>query len=267
MSEENKAQVVYFSHGGGPLPLLGDKSHKQMLDFMIDFPSKLKKPDLILVISAHWEEPKATLLGAESPEIFYDYYGFPDKAYEITYPAPGSPDLAERVKDLFESAGISSSVDNDRGFDHGLYIPLKLMYPKADIPCIQLSLLKGLNPEKHINLGKALRALISENILIIGSGFSFHNMGAFDWSGKNKIDSKNDLFQDWLIDVCSGSKNHEEREKLLLNWEKAPNARYCHPREEHLLPLLVCSSIDENPAKLVFDDYILGKRALAFLWK
>jgi 4,5-DOPA dioxygenase extradiol len=265
-SPENETQIVYFSHGGGPLPILGDAGHKAMVDFMTQLPLKLKKPDFILVISAHWEETKATLLGAQSPIMFYDYYGFPDQAYEITYPAPGSPEYANRISGLLEKHNIPSRIDYQRGFDHGLFIPLKLMYPQADIPCLQLSLLRGLNPEAHISLGKALRELKQENILVIGSGFSFHNMRAFSWQGFGTPDSANDGFQNWLIEVCSGTLTQLEREQRLIEWEKAPSARYCHPREEHLLPLHVCVGLADKPAQLIFDDQILGKRGVAFLW-
>jgi 4,5-DOPA dioxygenase extradiol len=152
----NKAQIIYFSHGGGPLPILGDPSHKAMVDFMIKLPARIGKPDAIIVISAHWEESTATLLGAQSPPMLYDYYGFPDKAYEITYPAPGSPELANKIAGLLNKNDIPSHIDPKRGFDHGLFIPLKLMYPQADIPSIQLSLLRGLNPTAHLALGKSL---------------------------------------------------------------------------------------------------------------
>ena len=162
---QNVAQIVYFSHGGGPLPILGDHSHEAMVDFMRQLPSRLKKPDAILVISAHWEESTATLLGAQTPSMLYDYYGFPDEAYEITYPAPGNPDLANRIADFLNQNGIPARVDPQRGFDHGLYIPLKLMYPEADIPSLQLSLLCGLDPIAHLALGAALRDLMNENIL------------------------------------------------------------------------------------------------------
>jgi 4,5-DOPA dioxygenase extradiol len=263
---ENKARIVYFSHGGGPLPILGDASHKAMIDFMVRLPSRLRKPDAILVISAHWEESAATLLGARTPPMFYDYYGFPDEAYDITYPAPGSPELANRIAGLLLKNNISARLDPQRGFDHGLFIPLKLMYPQADIPSLQLSLLRGLDPTAHIALGKALRELTYENILVIGSGFSFHNMRAFSRQGIHTPDPSNDAFQNWLIDVCAGPISQPEREQLLIEWQKAPSARYCHPREEHLLPLHVCLGMADKPASTIFDDYILGKRGLAFLW-
>ena len=263
---QHQAQIVYFSHGGGPLPILGDASHKSMVEFMRQLPSRLRKPDAILVISAHWEESTATLLSAPTPPMFYDYYGFPDKAYEIAYPAPGSPELANRIAGLLLKNNIPARLDPQRGFDHGLFIPLKLMYPQADIPSLQLSLLRGLNPTAHIALGKALRELMYENILVIGSGFSFHNMSAFSWQGINTPDPANDAFQNWLIEVCTGPKSQSEREQLLIEWQKAPSARYCHPREEHLLPLHVCLGMADKPASTIFDGSILGKRGIAFLW-
>jgi len=262
----NKCQIIYFSHGGGPLPILGDNSHKAMIDFMRRLPTQLRKPEAILVISAHWEEGEATLLGAPNPPMFYDYYGFPEKAYEIIYSAPGSPELAHRIVDLLHNHNVEARIDPDRGFDHGLFIPLKLMYPEADIPSLQLSLVRGLSPLAHIALGKALRELRHENILVVGSGFSFHNLGAFSWQGTAAPDPQNDAFQEWLIEACTSQMTQTEREQHLINWERAPSARYCHPREEHLLPLHVCVGMAEAPGKTIFDNHILGKRAVAFLW-
>lgn len=261
-----KAQIVYFSHGGGPLPILGDPSHKSMVDFMVKLPSQLKKPDAILVISAHWEERTATILGAEKPPMLYDYYGFPKQAYEINYPAPGNPQLADRLAMLLEKNNIAACIDHKRGFDHGLFIPLKLMYPDADIPALQLSLLQGLSPKTHIALGKALHDLVNENILVIGSGFSFHNQRAFFRQTLGVPDPDNEAFQNWLIETCTGQLTQSERERRLVEWERAPAARYCHPREEHLLPLHVCTGMADKPAKKIFDDQILGKRGVAFLW-
>jgi len=261
------AQAVYFSHGGGPLPIMGDASHRAMVEFMTRLPAQLAQPDAIVVVSAHWEERAATLLGAPHPPMFYDYYGFPKEAYSITYPAPGHPALAERIARLLEKNYIPARVDPQRGFDHGLFIPLKLMVPRADIPSIQLSLLRGLDPEAHIALGKALRELLGEKILVIGSGFSFHNLNVFFAQTAGAPDPANDAFQDWLIETCVGPLSPSEREQRLIKWEQAPFARYCHPREEHLLPLHVCLGMMDGPAELAFDDQILGKRAVAFLWR
>jgi 4,5-DOPA dioxygenase extradiol len=266
MTPEKKAQIVYFSHGGGPLPILGDPGHRAMVEFMTRLPERLARPAAILVISAHWEENVATLLGAAAPPLFYDYYGFPDEAYQVTYPAPGSPALADRIVDLLAKKNIPARIDRERGFDHGLFIPLMLMYPQADIPSQQLSLLRGLDPTAHLGLGRALRDLDREDLLVIGSGFSFHNLRAFSWQENGEPDPANDLFQDWLIETCTGPLTQEQREQRLIDWVRAPSARYCHPREEHLLPLHVCQGMAEGPAEVVFDDRILGKRSVAFLW-
>ncbi len=261
------AQIIYFSHGGGPLPILGDSSHKAMIDFMTQLPWRLWKPDMILVISAHWEERVATVLGAEYPPMFYDYYGFPEQAYEIQYGAPGCPELANEIVALLKKLGAPAAVDGQRGFDHGLFIPLKMMYPDADIPAIQLSLLRGLNATAHVALGHALRGLLNKNVLVIGSGFSFHNMREFLAPGRPAQDALNDSFQDWLIHLMAGSLTQADRERSLIEWERAPAARYCHPREEHLLPLHVCAGMAGEPGGLVFDDMIMGKRSVAFLWQ
>jgi 4,5-DOPA dioxygenase extradiol len=260
------AQIVYFSHGGGPLPILGDPGHRAMADFMEKLPTKLRRPEAVLVVSAHWEESVPTLLGAEAPPLFYDYYGFPKQAYEVTYPAPGAPALAARIAGLLGEQGIPTRTDLQRGFDHGLFIPLKMMYPAPDIPCTQLSLLRGLDAASHSALGAALRELKRENILVIGSGFSFHNLGAFSWGGDQSADKANDAFQEWLIDTCTGSRTPTDREARLVRWTDAPSARYCHPREEHLLPLHVCAGMAEGRGETIFDGYILGKRSVAFLW-
>lgn len=258
--------IIYFSHGGGPLPILGDPSHEKMITFMKQLPQQLKKPDSVIVISAHWEETVPTIIGNESPPLLYDYYGFPEEAYKVEYPAPGNPELAETVKTLLKKKGIQSKITGKRGFDHGLFIPLMMMWPVPEIPMIQISLIHGLDPKSHIYLGNALQPLLEENILIIGSGFSFHNMGAFTYDNSNRPDSRNDAFQEWLVDVCTGEYSKPEREQKLIEWDKVQNAKYCHPREEHLLPLHVCLGMSRESATVIFDDYILGKRAIALKW-
>ncbi len=258
--------IIYFSHGGGPLPILGDPSHEKMIAFMKQLPQKVKKPDAVIVISAHWEESIPTIIGNKSPPLFYDYYGFPEETYKIEYPAQGNPELSKTVKNLLEEKRIQSKITKERGFDHGVFIPLKMMWPVPDIPMTQISLIRGLDPKHHILLGNALQSLLEENILIIGSGFSFHNMSAFTYDNSNKPDPRNDEFQEWLVDVCTGRYTKSEREQKLIKWEKAPYARYCHPREEHLLPLHVCLGLSKDSANVIFDDYILGKRAIALQW-
>ncbi|HQA29632.1 MAG TPA: class III extradiol ring-cleavage dioxygenase, partial [Brevefilum fermentans] len=163
-------------------------------------------------------------------------------------------------------AGIPAHVDDQRGFDHGLFIPLNLMYPQADIPALQLSLQSGLAPDAHIAIGEALRDLQADKLLVIGSGFSFHNMSAFFHHDPDIIASRNNAFQDWLIDVVTADIDQQERKALLVNWKQAPHARYCHPREEHLLPLHVCLGMAGRAGELIFDDQIMGVRCMAFMW-
>jgi aromatic ring-opening dioxygenase catalytic subunit (LigB family) len=258
--------VLYFSHGGGPLPILGDKGHRKMVSFLEDLGQKIQMPEAIIVFSAHWEESLPAILGKEKPGLFYDYYGFPEEAYSIDYDLPGNPELSLRIKNLFADKNIPSKIDEERGFDHGVFIPLKIMYPQGNIPTTQVSLIKGLDPSAHIQLGAALKELLKENVLIIGSGFSFHNMQKFLWGSEYQADDKNDAFQNALIRICTEKSSPETMKDHLINWKDLPSARYCHPREEHLIPLHVCWGLSERPGKLIFDDYILGKRSIAILW-
>ena len=236
-SNHNSYDIIYISHGGGPLPLLGDKSHEKMVQFLRDLPRSLKTPDEILVVSAHWEEEVPTIYSAANQTLLYDYYGFPPESYEIQYSTKGNPDLVSILQKSLARKGIPVRSDTRRGLDHGVFIPLKIMYPEGNIPVTQLSLQRGLNPLNHLELGRALRPLLNRNILIIGSGFSFHNMRFFTMNEIDKTDRYNDEFQDWLIHVCAENTDMDKRSQELENWVNAPHARYCHPREEHLLPL------------------------------
>ncbi|PKM67332.1 MAG: dioxygenase [Firmicutes bacterium HGW-Firmicutes-2] len=266
-TSKHNGQIIYFSHGGGPLPLLGDASHDKMIQFMEELPYRIKKPDLIIVFSAHWEEDIVTIQSGQEPKMIYDYYGFPDAAYNIQYPCKGNHNQALKIAELFKKSGIDCRLDDHRPYDHGSYIPLSMMYPNAEIPVLQISLHHNLDPLTHLSIGKALRPLLEENVLIIGSGFSFHNMKQFFLEGKDIEDPKNNEFQDKLIEICCHEKDEYGKWENFIKWENFPNARYCHPREEHLLPLLVCVGLSIDVGTNVFDDYILGKRATAFLWK
>lgn len=266
ISNPHQAQIVYLSHGGGPLPILGDPGHAAMVRFMQDLPHRLTRPDAVLVISAHWEEEHPMVFSADDVPLFYDYYGFPAEAYTITYPAPASKQLVGQISDLLSSAGFHPATDTRRGLDHGVFIPLKLMAPQADIPVVQLSLLAGLDPAAHLALGRALRPLLDQNILVVGSGFSFHNLNAFFSRDHNAPDPANEAFQDWLVETVAADIPQDEREARLLDWESAPHARYCHPREDHLMPLHVCAGLAGKAGEKIFDDAIMGKRGVAFRW-
>ena len=266
---KKKGTVLFIPHGGGPLPILGDSRHKEIIKFLKKIKFRINKPSSIIVISAHWEEDEVNITSGEKPSLIYDYYGFPEESYKITYPAPGNSKLANKINNLLKAKDINSKLNPERGFDHGVFIPLKIMYPDASITCVQISLLKNLDPKKHIEMGKALSSLMDENILILGSGMSFHNLNIL-LSGSESTDSdnaKNKEFDDWLVNVCAGDKlKNAEREKALIEWIKAPSARFCHPREEHLIPLHVCYGIKNKKADLVFNDNIIDKRVSAFLW-
>lgn len=259
--------ILFLSHGGGPMPLLGDPAHQEMVERLTEIAGQLRKPSAILVISAHWEEAVPTLTAGSNPGLIYDYYGFPPESYEIQYPAPGEPMLAQQVQDALEGTGIPARLDPQRGFDHGLFVPLKLMYPQADIPCVQLSLVNNLSAETHLAMGRALQALDYDNLLVIGSGFSFHNMRAFFAPNTPDIQARNDAFEDWLLETCASTDLDEEaRNKRFLQWETAPHARFCHPREEHLLPLHVCYGWAGRACDEAFSATILGKRSGLFYW-
>lgn len=261
-----RAQIIYLSHGGGPLPLLGDPGHARMVAFMQALPARLRRPARILVISAHWEEFQPALTSAPSPSLFFDYYGFPPQTYQYRYPAPGDPAFAQRCAAALQQAGLSPRLDDQRGLDHGVFIPLMLLYPEAIIPVVQLSILASLSPADHLALGRALQPLLTEDVLVIGSGFSYHNLRAFSWGGAPQADPLNDAFQDWLIATVSTEPNQERRESALLDWAVVLGARHAHPREDHLLPLHVCAALAGRSGEVVFDDQILGKRSLAFAW-
>ncbi|MFH0784157.1 MAG: class III extradiol ring-cleavage dioxygenase [Pseudomonadota bacterium] len=259
--------IIFLTHGGGPLPLLGDPGHRELVEFLQQIPASLICPAAILVISAHWEETVPTLTSGKGPDLLFDYYGFPEETYAISYPAPGAPELAEKIHRLFQSKGIAAGLDDRRGFDHGVFIPLKIMYPKADIPCVQISLLDNLRPEDHMQLGRVLVQLQRENLLIIGSGSSFHNLRAFREPPTGDSRKDNEVFEHWLRETLfDETLREDERERLLLHWDQAPAARYCHPREEHLLPLHVCYGIAGRSADRVYAMELMGKTVSASIW-
>jgi len=261
------ATILYIPHGGGPLPLLGDAGHEKLIQFLKEISTRIGRPEAILVISAHWEELKPMVTSGKQPGLIYDYGGFPEAAYAIEYPAPGKPELAEEVVGLFKSNNRTAWRHSQRGFDHGVYIPLKIMYPDATIPCVQVSLLSSLDPADHIELGKTLAGLHPKNLLVLGSGFSFHNLREFMVKDASDSGADNETFQQWLIDTCCGHLPEEERIRRLIDWESVPFARYCHPREEHLLPLHVCVGMAQSRGEVVFTEEVMGKKACAFLWR
>ena len=260
--------ILCIPHGGGPLPVMGDPSHDEIVAYLRGVEAAVGRPSAILVVSAHWECPRPTLTSGASPPLMYDYYGFPPETYELRYPAPGAPAVAERVAGLLAGAGLDPVLDPDRGFDHGMFIPLMLMYPDAGIPVVQLSLLAGLDPARHIELGAAIAPVVDEGVLILGSGLSFHNMNAFGPAHPaSGIDPDNEAFDSWLeATLTDATLTEAQRTQRLTGWGQAPAARYNHPREEHLLPLHVCYGAGYGPATRVFEGRVLEKKVAAYRW-
>lgn len=264
---QSEHTILFISHGGGPLPLLGDPGHQQMVNYLQDLAQSLPRPQAILVISAHWEAAVPSVTAAANPGLMYDYYGFPEPSYHIRYPCPGEPVLARQVVAVLETAGFKPASSPGRALDHGVFVPLKIMYPEADIPCVQLSLLESLDPEAHIQLGEALRDLQYNNLLVIGSGFSFHNLKAFSGSDRDTLLANNAQFQKWLTDTCCDARLQEvERRQRLVNWKDAPAAIYSHPREEHLLPLHVCYGATQRACSSAALIEIMGVPTSMFAW-
>ncbi|HSW14980.1 MAG TPA: class III extradiol ring-cleavage dioxygenase [Solimonas sp.] len=236
--------TIFIPHGGGPGFFMdwdppGFWDH--LGDWLRALPALLPaRPRALLVISAHWEEARPTVTSGTQPPLLYDYGGFPPHTYQLRWPAPGDPALAQRVQELLAAQGIACGADPQRGFDHGVFIPLLLAVPQADIPTVQLSLTTRLDAAEQLAVGRALAPLRDEGVLILGSGFSYHNLRAMLGSGVPDIAGSSRRFDDWLT-AAVATPDAQRREQLLSEWETAPDARACHPRAEHLLPLMVVS--------------------------
>ena len=235
--------TYFISHGGGPWPWL-DGPHRRHHDKLQASPQEaareVGKPRAILVISGHWEADRFTVQSGVAPGMIYDYGGFPEHTYRIRYDAPGAPDLARRVRQLLDQAGIASAEDPTRGYDHGTFVPLYAMYPQADIPVVQLSVKSGYDPEEHLAVGRALAPLRDEGVLIVASGLSYHNLRAFGPAAK----APSKAFGAWLDAAVESPP--AERTARLKQWTAAPAARIAHPEEDHLIPLMVAVGAAEN---------------------
>jgi len=251
----HRLPVYFISHGGGPWSYMDDPSraaYAKLEAALAGMPRQIGiTPKAVLMISAHWEEPQFTLTSSPKPPMIYDYGGFPEYTYHIHYDAPGDPALAARVKALLEASGIAAQLDPERGFDHGAFTPLNVIYPNADVPVVQLSLKTGLDPATHLGMGRALSSLRDEGVLIVGSGLSYHNLREFfsprAWGPSKEFDA-------WLNGALLGGSS-ADRSKLLAAWKSAPSARAAHPREEHLLPLMVAvGAAGDDIAELTYHE-------------
>lgn len=209
----------------------------------------------VLVVSAHWEESQFTVSSSAKPPMLYDYHGFAPHTYTVQYPAPGSPDLAEKVRALIAQGGKAVGLDDQRGFDHGTFCMLAPMYPKAELPVVQLSLRADFAPQAHIDVGRLLAPLRDEGVLILGSGSSYHNLRQFNASAA--VPSRQ--FDEWLNESLTLLTPDQRAQRLAL-WQNAPAARLAHPREEHLLPLMVAlgAAYGEKATRTYHQTDLLG---------
>lgn len=258
--------TLFVPHGAGPCFFMEWNpvdAWDRMANFLKSVADDLpQRPKAIVLISGHWVEQTVKVTSAAKPELIYDYRGFPAHTYELTYPAPGEPELAARIAGLLGGAGLLALQDRQRGYDHGVFIPLKLMFPDADIPVVQLSLRRDLNARAHLDIGRAIAPLRDQGVLIIGSGMSFHNMSGY---GDPRFAPISDQFDDWLQQTVSASS--AQRDSALQHWAQAPSARLCHPMgaEEHLLPLLVAAGAGgSSRGQTVFSDRVMETTLSAF---
>jgi len=256
--------TFYISHGGGPWPWMEGRSydaHLKLEAALQQLPQLVGvRPNAVLMISAHWEEKDFAVMSHARPPMLYDYSGFPENTYQIHYTAPGAPKLAERVHGLLRNAGIAAGLDPARGFDHGAFVPMAVIYPDANVPLVQLSLKRGLDPEAHLAAGRALTPLRDEGILIVGSGLSYHNLRMLGPESKEPSAA----FDDWLRRTLEKT-DFDQRTAALTSWEAAPSARVAHPREEHLLPLMVAIGAAERDSATRFysEDTFFGSGSIS----
>ena len=267
MPAHNQRQPsLFLPHGGGPCFFMDwtwgpADTWSATETFLKGLAATLPEPPrALLVVSGHWEEPAFTAGSGAQPKLIFDYSGFPDDTYRLTWPAPGEPELAARVTRMLGAAGLPPALDPNRGYDHGVFVPLKVAFPGAEIPVVTLSLAAGLDPELHLAAGRALAPLRDEGVLIVASGMSFHNLRGYL---QPQTAERARAFDAWLTKAAELPAS--ERDSLLRDWHSAPFAAYCHPREEHLIPLLVAAGAGgEAAGKCIFKDEPMGAAISAY---
>ena len=259
-TKTERQPAIFLPHGGGPCFFMdwtwgpADtwlKTQRFLEEVAATLPAT---PKALLVVSGHWEEPAFTASAAQKPELIFDYSGFPEATYRLTWPAPGSPELAKRVAELLGQGGLPAALSQTRGFDHGVFVPLKVAFPEARIPVVTLSLAASLDPALHIAAGRVLAPLRDEGVLVVASGMSFHNLRGYS---RPETPERARAFDGWLTKAVESPA--AERAALLTRWREAPFAAYAHPREEHLIPLMVAAGAGgEAPGKRIFGDEPMG---------
>ena len=273
----NTLPTLYIPHGGGPCFFMepvqcahgwpcqpGHCLHRPYAEpwtalaaFLRGLAATLPQtPRAILVISGHWEADPVTVNSQPHPPLLFDYYGFPRHTYQLEYPAPGDPQLAQEIRETLKDAGIDTAEDTHRGLDHGVFVPFLLAWPEARMPVVQLSLKAGLSAAEHLRLGAALTPLRDRGVLIVGSGMSFHNLRVR--SPANTPIAESAAF-DTALNRIVCARDPAERNAGLARWDSLPAARFAHPREEHLLPLMVAAgAAGPDPGTRIFNGVMMG---------
>lgn len=238
---KNPLNTFFISHGAPTLPLEDIPAR----NFLKEFGTSFNKVEAVLCISAHWATSIPTVNAVQRPETIHDFYGFPEELYRIKYPAQGDLQFAEQVAKLIKSADIPCNIDYRRGLDHGAWVPLMLMYPNADIPIVQLSIQNNLDPSMHLTIGRTLKDLRKENVLILGSGGAVHPPG---YAGARFMGKPHEWaleFDQWLTSAVNNGDEY-----LLTNYrELAPYPERAHPYPDHYMPLIVALGAAGEGAK------------------
>lgn len=262
VTRNGRMPAFMIPHGAGPCFFMNPRPGPPgMWDGMEAFLRGIattlpERPRAVLVISAHWETPGFAVNGAAQHGLLFDYYNFPEHTYRLTYPAAGAPELAQQVRTLLTEAGLPCEVEAERGLDHGVFVPFLLIYPDADIPVVQLSLRESLDPAEHLRMGRALETLRDQGVLIVGSGMTYHNTRG---GQPEDVQRNASAFDQWLQETVELSEP-SERAARLADWAAAPGGRFCHPREEHLLPLMVVAgAAGDDAGSTVYAERLGGR--------
>ncbi|KAH7308124.1 Extradiol ring-cleavage dioxygenase, class III enzyme, subunit B [Stachybotrys elegans] len=275
------APVIALSHGGGPMPILEPSGgiHKDVVSSLKTRVPKIlgvgtpSQPRAIVLVTAHWQTPQPTVTSAAKPDLLYDYYGFPAEAYSLKYPAPGEPSVAQKVREAFAAQGFEAVLDPERGWDHGVFVPLLLALPQCEIPIVQVSILASQDASAHLRLGAALAPLRADNIAIVGSGFaSFHNLPKMRslMGGGGGGGVVLGQLQEWnaALKQAVTSEDSEERWRRLEGWRDFPHADVAHPPRgaDHFMPLLVAAGAAGAEKTRMYKDMFLGVEIYTFYW-
>ena len=257
--------TLFISHGSPMLAVVDSAARR----FLAQLGPKLPPPTAVVVVSAHYDTPITQVTAGDRPETIHDFGGFPDELYRLRYPAPGSPGLAREIVGQLEAAGVNAQLAPLRGLDHGAWIPLSLMLPRADVPVLQVSLNSRRSPQEHFALGRALRSLRDVGTLILGSGGATHNLGLYAHARGRDDDSTPPEWVEAFNEWTAGAVAAQRYDDLFSYAERAPFAAQNHPTAEHYLPLFVtlgAAHDDEHGVRIhsSYDRGLLSLDAYAF---